>query len=77
MTDPPPEVVKLAHSLRQIVDWQCQAAGLPVPRLTVEPGRGIVGPSMVTLYSVGTIKGPTMPRPGSTEIGRASCRERV
>jgi diaminopimelate decarboxylase len=54
--DDAPEVVKLAHSLRQIVDWQCHAAGLPVPRLTVEPGRGIVGPSMVTLYSVGTIK---------------------
>src|SRR5580658_10661788 len=54
--DDAPEVVKLADSLRQIVDWQCQAAGLPVPRLTVEPGRGIVGPSMVTLYSVGTIK---------------------
>ena len=54
--DDAPEVMKLADSLRQIVDWQCQAAGLPVPRLTVEPGRAIVGPSMVTLYSVGTIK---------------------
>jgi diaminopimelate decarboxylase len=54
--DDAPEVVKLADSLRQIVDWQCQAAGLPIPRLTVEPGRGIVGPSMVTLYSVGTLK---------------------
>jgi diaminopimelate decarboxylase len=54
--DDAPEVVKLAHSLRQIVDWQCQAAKLPVPRLTVEPGRGIVGPSMVTLYTVGTLK---------------------
>jgi diaminopimelate decarboxylase len=31
-------------------------AGLPRPRLTVEPGRAIVGPSMVTLYTVGTIK---------------------
>ena len=54
--DDAPEVEKLAHSLRQIVDWQCQTAGLPPPRLTVEPGRGIVGPSMVTLYTVGTIK---------------------
>jgi diaminopimelate decarboxylase len=54
--DDAPEVRKLAHSLRQIVEWQCRAAGLPQPRLTVEPGRGIVGPSMVTLYSVGTIK---------------------
>jgi diaminopimelate decarboxylase len=54
--DDAPEVEKLAHSLRQIVDWQCRTAGLPPPRLTVEPGRGIVGPSMVTLYTVGTIK---------------------
>jgi diaminopimelate decarboxylase len=54
--DDAPEIKELAQSLRQIVDWQCRAAGLPRPRLTVEPGRGIVGPSMVTLYSVGTIK---------------------
>jgi diaminopimelate decarboxylase len=54
--DQAPEVKELAQSLRQIVDWQCRAAGLTRPRLTVEPGRGIVGPSTVTLYSVGTIK---------------------
>jgi diaminopimelate decarboxylase len=38
------------------VDGQCLAAGLSQPRLTVEPGRGIVGPSTVSLYTVGTIK---------------------
>ena len=54
--DDPPEVKKLAQSLLDIVDWQCRAAGLTPPRLTVEPGRGIVGPSTVTLYEVGTIK---------------------
>ena len=54
--DDPPEVKDLAQSLRQIVDGQCAAAGLARPRLTVEPGRAIVGPSMVTLYTVGTIK---------------------
>ena len=54
--DSAPEVKDLAQSLRRIVDVQCQAAGLPRPRLTVEPGRGIVGPSTVTLYTVGTIK---------------------
>src|SRR5580658_7642586 len=54
--DDPPEVKELAQSLRDIVDGQCRAAGLARPRLTVEPGRGIVGPSTVTLYSVGTIK---------------------
>jgi diaminopimelate decarboxylase len=54
--DDAPEIKDIAQSLRQIVDWQCRAAGLPRPRLTVEPGRAIVGPSMVTLYTVGTLK---------------------
>src|SRR3984957_1979016 len=54
--DDAPEVKDLAHHLRQIVDVQCAVAGLARPRLTVEPGRAIVGPSMVTLYTVGTIK---------------------
>ena len=54
--DDPPEVKSLAAGLRAIVTAQCGAFGLPVPRLTVEPGRGIVGPSTVTLYQVGTIK---------------------
>ncbi len=54
--DDAPEIKELAQSLRQIVDSQCRAAGLASPRLTVEPGRGIVGPSTVTLYTVGTVK---------------------
>jgi len=54
--DDAPEVKELAQSLRGIVDGQCRAAGLARPRLTVEPGRGIVGPSTVSLYTVGTIK---------------------
>jgi diaminopimelate decarboxylase len=54
--DDAPEVKELAQSLRDIVDEQCRAAGLSRPRLTVEPGRGIVGPSTVSLYTVGTIK---------------------
>src|SRR5262252_4328812 len=54
--DDPPDVKSLAFGLRSIVAAQCAAFGLPVPRLTVEPGRSIVGPSTVTLYEVGTIK---------------------
>lgn len=30
--------------------------GLPIPELYVEPGRALVGSSMVTIYSVGTVK---------------------
>ncbi len=54
--DDAPEVKELAQSLRNIVDEQCRAAGLTKPRLTVEPGRAIIGPSTVSLYTVGTIK---------------------
>jgi len=54
--DDPPDVKSLALGLRSIVTAQCAGSGLPVPRLTVEPGRSIVGPSTVTLYEVGTIK---------------------
>jgi diaminopimelate decarboxylase len=54
--DDPPDVKSLTASLRSIVVLQTSAAGLPMPRLTIEPGRAIVGPSTVTLYEVGTIK---------------------
>ncbi|HSZ42617.1 MAG TPA: diaminopimelate decarboxylase [Trebonia sp.] len=54
--DDAPDVRSLAKSLRAIVAAQCGVAGLPEPRLTIEPGRGIIGPSTVTLYEVGTIK---------------------
>jgi diaminopimelate decarboxylase len=54
--DDAPEVKTLAAGLRSIVAAQSIALGIPVPRLTIEPGRGIVGPSTVTLYEVGTIK---------------------
>src|ERR1700722_14468801 len=54
--DDAPEVKNLTAGLRAIVTAQCAACGLPGPRLTIEPGRGIIGPSTVTLYEVGTIK---------------------
>src|SRR6266571_2184093 len=54
--DDPADIKVVAQSLHQIVAAQCAAAGLEVPRLTVEPGRAIAGPGTVTLYEVGTIK---------------------
>ncbi|MGH3794894.1 MAG: diaminopimelate decarboxylase [Pseudonocardiaceae bacterium] len=58
--DDPPPTAELAAQLRSIVDDECQAAGLPTPALTVEPGRAIVGPGTVTLYEVGTTKEVTL-----------------
>ncbi len=50
----PPE--ELAAALAEIVEHECSARGVAVPRISVEPGRAIVGPSMITLYEVGTVK---------------------
>ncbi|MET7707315.1 diaminopimelate decarboxylase [Micromonospora sp. NPDC005413] len=46
----------LAARLRGTVEQACAAAGLRVPRLAIEPGRAISGPSGCTIYRVGTIK---------------------
>ena len=54
--DDPSEPHEIAKTLRDIVTRECEAAGLPVPRLSVEPGRAIAGPTAFTLYEVGTVK---------------------
>jgi diaminopimelate decarboxylase len=55
-TDDPMTATDMAELLRGIVRRECAAAGLPLPRLAVEPGRAVVGPSMLTVYTVGTVK---------------------
>jgi diaminopimelate decarboxylase len=54
--DDPPPVEELAAKLGEIVRNESALAGLPEPRLIVEPGRAIAGPGTVTLYEVGTVK---------------------
>jgi diaminopimelate decarboxylase len=54
--DDPREPHEIAAALTQIVRRECAAEGLSVPRLSVEPGRAIVGPTAFTLYEVGTVK---------------------
>jgi diaminopimelate decarboxylase len=54
--DDPMPVAEFAAGLRAIVERECAAASLTVPRLSVEPGRAIAGPTTVTLYEVGTVK---------------------
>ncbi|TDD66053.1 diaminopimelate decarboxylase [Jiangella aurantiaca] len=53
--DPQPPAV-LAAGMAEIVVHECAGYGLAVPRLSVEPGRSIAGPSTFTLYEVGTVK---------------------
>lgn len=54
--DEPPDVAEMAEVLRAIVLAECEKYELSVPALAFEPGRALVGPSTVTVYTVGTVK---------------------
>ncbi|WP_234285187.1 diaminopimelate decarboxylase, partial [Streptomyces venezuelae] len=54
--DDPREPHEIAKALGEIVTRECESAGLATPRISVEPGRAIVGPTAFTLYEVGTVK---------------------
>ena len=54
--DDPSDPAQLATEMTKIVEHECRAAGLAEPRLSIEPGRAIVGPAMCTVYEVGTVK---------------------
>ena len=54
--DDPSDPAQLAAGITEIVEHECRGFGLAVPRLSIEPGRAIVGPAMCTVYEVGTVK---------------------
>jgi diaminopimelate decarboxylase len=54
--DDPADPQELAKGMREIIAHECAALGIPAPRIAIEPGRAIAGPSTFTLYGVGTTK---------------------
>jgi diaminopimelate decarboxylase len=58
--DDPETPKQTLERLVGIVELECATVGLRVPRISVEPGRAIVGPSGVTVYEVGTVKDVTL-----------------
>jgi diaminopimelate decarboxylase len=58
--DDPSDPAQLATEMGKIVEHECRALGLEEPRLSIEPGRAIVGPAMCTVYTVGTVKPVTL-----------------
>jgi diaminopimelate decarboxylase len=48
------------NALAAAVTKNCAAHNLEIPRVSIEPGRAIVGPTMFTLYEVGTVKDVTL-----------------
>ncbi len=47
-------------ALATAVKKNCATHNLQVPKISIEPGRAIVGPTMFTLYEVGTVKDVTL-----------------
>lgn len=54
--DDPLSVQAMAHQICGIVSKACADVGMPIPELSFEPGRAIVGPGGITVYEVGTVK---------------------
>ncbi|MGW4910857.1 diaminopimelate decarboxylase [Streptomyces sp. NPDC004270] len=50
------DLTALARRVRAELTDACAAAGLPVPRLIIEPGRAIVGPAGIAVYRVLAVK---------------------
>lgn len=51
-----PAIEALARGLADVVRRACADLDTPAPRVSIEPGRAIVGPSTLTLYEVGVVK---------------------
>lgn len=58
--DDPTPIEELAGAIITAVAEDCAARGIPVPALSFEPGRAIVGTAGVTIYEVGTTKDVTI-----------------
>ena len=47
-------------AIAQVIKSECAKAKLAVPKVSIEPGRAIVGPTTTTIYVVGTTKSVTL-----------------
>ena len=60
---PGDETVNPSHAMNALaaaVTKNCETHKLKIPTVSIEPGRAIVGPTMFTLYEVGTVKDVTL-----------------
>lgn len=54
--DTPRPAAEIAQAMAAVVRSTCAELGMRAPRISIEPGRAIVGPSTFTLYETGTLK---------------------
>ncbi len=55
-SDKEPGLSYFLTPMMQLIRTELEGKGVPLPRVTIEPGRWIVGPAGVTLYTVGAVK---------------------
>ena len=55
-SDAPKPFTEYMRRVSQVVKATCQALGLDMPFILIEPGRSVVGSAAVTLYTVGGVK---------------------
>ncbi len=54
--DTPRPAAEIAQAMAAVVRSTCAGLGIRSPRISIEPGRAIVGSTTFTLYEVGTLK---------------------
>jgi diaminopimelate decarboxylase len=63
-------VEELAAGIVDTVAATCAELGIPMPDLAIEPGRWIVGPAGVTVYTAGTVKDVELQSDEGTAVRR-------
>ena len=71
--DTPRPAAEIAQAMAAVVRSKCAELGITAPRISIEPGRAIVGSTTFTLYEVGTLKTVRVDAPAA---GAADRRER-
>jgi diaminopimelate decarboxylase len=67
--DTPRPPAEIAQAMAAVVRSSCAELGIKAPRISIEPGRAIVGSSTFTLYEVGTLKTVRVDAPAAALAG--------
>ncbi len=73
--DDPTPIEAIARGIAETVAARCAELGIPVPALAFEPGRAIIGPAGVTLYTVGTTKDVAVEPGSDPDLGHGAGAE--
>lgn len=69
--DTPRPAAEIATAMAAVVRFTCADLGIDAPRISIEPGRAIVGSTTFTLYEVGTLKTVRVDAPAASGDGDA------